>query len=224
MSTKVEISTHKLSQGIDYTEILCPSPTQAIVNFSSMNPGKFERINWFSQGKLNKPTIQLFFKDENQHFYLGSHGDSVCETVVNKIMSTLDRHQINVTDVTTIGSSMGGYASLYYGFLLGVKNIVSVNPLVDLCCMNLHNNSLWTRKAAESNWINLNSHLLLRSGPYPNTFLVHGTYSADICSVEKLVESLRVIKATYTIKTINSPEHGWIGLSSEELICFLNNH
>ncbi len=212
-----------IGEGVDYTEIIVDNASQVIVNFSSMNPGRFERISWFSHACFATPTIQIFLKDENQHFYLGSKKNSMVSRVVDRISLTLEKFHIQSSSVTTVGSSMGGYASIYFGYLLQTGRVVSLNPLATLSCMRLHTYPLWVRKASESNWVDLDCFLCRISGAFPSTLLIHGTYPSDICSGKTVEKTFQKIGSRYKLKQIESDEHGWVGCSRGELLEFFNS-
>lgn len=205
-----QIQVERLTQGIDFAEISCLNPSHALINFSSMNPGKFERISWFQSENFEKPTLQMFFKDESQYFFLGAKNQYLEHIILNKIINVLKKHNLDTRSTITIGSSMGGYASIYYGFLLKSVGVISVNPLAAFQCLSLHNLSLWQRKAQESNWVDLDEFILSQQYECPLIHLIHGAYSADTCSANKVINALDQISAPYVRTFINSNQHGWI--------------
>ncbi|MCY0967115.1 hypothetical protein [Parathalassolituus penaei] len=224
------------------------TPVRAVVSFTSMNPGKFERCSWFCDGGLTESTLFILLRDENQWYYLGKKNEiqspylyfikkilqkynvnclggknEIQSPYLSFIKKILQKYNVNCKDVTAVGSSMGGYAAVYMTAALGFSYCLSVNPQVDYDSASLHKHSLWTRKMAESAWIDLDQ-FILKSPMLGDSYfhLIRGNYIADRSAMEKLTGALDRRSAKYNLEIVENNEHGWMGMSKERLFSILN--
>lgn len=203
--------------GLDAMAFSDADPKFAIINFSSMNIGKFERWSWFYQRRMRLPCLYVFLRDDDQHYYLGKEGQ-LAPSRLQLIRNELDKYGIPEKNTLTIGSSMGGYAAVYFAHELHSRAAVSINPQVDLESATLHNFSNWARKMREvgSGWIDLHD-FVLRHAAQPAVYLRTGKYIADQVAGDKLEDALTV-KGHRLVREYDEIEtHGWGTLSSGRL-------
>lgn len=199
-------------------------PRKAVISFSSMNPGKFERWSWFRHDRLTVPAVYMFLKDERQHYYLGTPLQPLARARQDLIEKILDKYKIDRRYAIAVGSSMGGYAAVRFALSMGFGTAISINPQVDLESASLHKYSLWRRKMMEADWVNLDE--FVESCPSTSTriLLRHGRYAADQSAAGKLIKAMSKRGIRFDVEVHESNEHGWTDLSVRQLHSMLNEH
>lgn len=222
---EIDVNSLKVDtpEGVDIIAFNDDNPKCAIISFSSMNIGQFERWTWFWKKRLSVPCVYIFLKDDEQHYYLGTQSDDlvgVRERIISKI---LEKHSVPRYAAITIGSSMGGYASIYFAHQLNLKCAISINPQVDLESAGFHKYSLWQRKMKEvgGKWKDLDKFISDKTSR-PLIYLVSGEYEPDKLATEKIASAFQrqghiVIRERY-----EGEEHGWVGMNSERLYSIVN--
>lgn len=204
--TKQEVTTHPLQElihkenGIDALIICGENPKKAVICFSSMNPGKYERWSWFyEKHKAGSDDLYVILKDDDHRYYIGNDLVSMHVRHRKFITELLTKHKLSSDQLYMVGSSMGGYAAIYFGFLLNAAGIVSINPQIDYQSSRRHTLQNWERKIREigSNWVDLND-FIYRFKHKPKVHIEHGDYPADVSAAEKFVASLSEMKISYT--------------------------
>lgn len=198
-------------------------PVQAVVNFSSMNKGKFERWSWFWQNRLAEPTLYLFLRDDEHHYYIGTDQNPLLSKRVAVITKLLDSYSIPPHRSVAVGSSMGGYAAILFAHLLNMKAAISINPQVDKNSAKLHDYTLWIRKMNEvgSGWKDLNE-VINYSTSYPDIYLLNGLHNADLVAADVLSKVVESRPQRLFREQVKDVEHGWVGMSSDRLRNELN--
>ncbi len=194
-----------------------PDPVIAVINFSSMNPGKYERWSWFRNSDLPYAAVYISLKDEDQHYYLGTPAKPLAARRQAMIETVLARHAMPPDKVIAIGSSMGGNAALRYGFTMGFGAVITINPQVDLESAKLHSSDLWSRKMLEADWRDLD--LAVRGAMHaPAVLLRFGAYDADRNAALRLKAAFDSRNVRYRIELDESLEHGWAGMKATRLL------
>lgn len=107
---------------------------------------------------------RLFLADAHQYWYHGAilGFSSGLESTVNEIRGIVKDNGIE--KLVTIGTSMGGHASLLFGGLLGVQHIVAFSPQTNITSKFLSEigDNRWAQKMEEINQIGF-EHLNLSS-------------------------------------------------------------
>lgn len=202
---------------IDMISWADPDPAIAVVNFSSMNPGKYERWSWFRNSDLPYAAVYISLKDEKQHFYLGTRAEPLAARRRAMIDAVLRKHEIPPGRVIAIGSSMGGYGAIRYAFEMGFGAVVAINPQVDLESARLHTSDLWSRKMLEADWRDLD--LAVRVAMHtPAVLLRFGAYAADSVAALRLKAAFESRAVRYRIELDESPDHGWVGMKATRLL------
>ncbi|MFK4751989.1 hypothetical protein [Oceanobacter antarcticus] len=199
------------------------NPVQAIVSFTSMNPGKFERWSWFSNNPLNNPTLYIMLRDDEHKYYLGDINESKNKYICF-LSDTLKKYKVDKSKVYALGSSMGGYGAVYATVKLGFSGCLCINPQVDYFSAGLHEYSLWQRKMRSTKWVDLD-HVILTTlcDSSPEFYFIRGLYGADSCAMDKLVYAVDCLRYPYSLNVVNEKEHGWFGMPKNKLIRHLND-
>lgn len=200
-----------------------PNPIAAVINFTSMNPGKFERWSWFHQRALDRPMLYIFLKDEDCHFYLGASHRPKALARQAMISLLLWQHGIKKVDAIAVGSSMGGYGAIRYALEMGLGAAIGINPQVDRVSAELHNTTLWTRKMDESYWSDLDQVAQKALGSKTYIHLIAGSYAADAVACAKLESALAGAQIDHAVERVEAENHGWVGMSSDRLRAVLND-
>ncbi|CAI8741107.1 Esterase [Pseudomonas sp. IT-P253] len=190
---------HK-ANGIDALVICGEKPKRAVISFTSMNPGKYERWSWFyNRHKEGCEDLYIIFRDNDHRYYIGSDTAPTQVRYHKFISEHLQKHNISSKDTFLIGSSMGGYAALYFGFWMDVGGVIVTNPQVDYQSSRRHSLQNWERQIREAgtNWVDLND-FIYRFPSTPKLYIEHGDYPADAAAAQKLFATLDDQKLTYT--------------------------
>ena len=93
ISERYQVGHHEVLFGlIEMVYYYDDHPTRAVISFSSMNPGKFERYQSFKVNRLTAPTLYIFLKDEAQHYYLGEKNKSCKFEISQRLEALLIEH------------------------------------------------------------------------------------------------------------------------------------
>lgn len=209
--------------GIDGIMFKGENPKKCIISFSSMNKGKFERWSWFQKLQNNgNQDLYIILKDDDHHYYLGTENHPKNIKHYKFFQWLLEEHNIQPSDTFMLGSSMGGYAALYYGFWLGVRGIISVNPQTTYAASRMHSLQLWERMIRETGsiWVDLDQ-FVCRFKCKPAVYLEHGDYPADAAAASTLVKSLEHLKIAH-LRNYVGGDHGGTSLTLEKLTSFIH--
>jgi len=198
---KVDILQYEVQKnGVEALVMSGANPKRAVISFSSMNPGKYERWSWFYERHSEGcEDLYIIFKDDSQHYYLGDSTSSMYIRHIKFINEQLESRGLKAADSYMVGSSMGGYAALYFGFTLGVAGVVSINPQIDYASTRRHSLQNWERQIREigDTWVDLND-FIYRFEVKPKIHIEHGDYPADVAAVTKFIASLSDLKICYS--------------------------
>jgi hypothetical protein len=209
MTDKSIINQHKIEQeNIDGLMFKSDIVEKIVIGFTGMNPDKYDRWSWFYEWFQDYPhTTYIVLRDEEHLFYKNREGNNIEYNTVEFLSKIINDHEVE--DIITLGSSMGGYASLYYGCLLKSRLSIASVPLVDKESASYNKYTLWTRKMNElkDNWIDLNEFLKTRDY-IPSTFLIHGRFDADVMASDKLTEILSSLQINFDRVQTDNIDHG----------------
>jgi hypothetical protein len=106
-----------------------------VVVFSAISPKHTFNYNYLST-LSSYPVNQLYILDDfndQGSYYLGKQRDHVIESsVVSLILHFASKLNITLNDITSIGSSKGGYSALYYGVKYSFGDVISLAPQTKL--------------------------------------------------------------------------------------------
>lgn len=208
--------------GIDGILISGEKPSRCVIAFSSMNKGKFERWSWFQEmHDAGSDDLYIVLKDDSQHYYLGTDENPSNLKHYRFFEWILDKYKITSENTFMLGSSMGGYAALYYGFWLGVRGIISVNPQATYAASRMHSLQLWERMAREAgtNWVDLNQYIY-RFKCKPVVYLEQSDYHADVAAANAITETLVNLQIPHT-RVFVGGEHGGTSITKAKLLNFM---
>ena len=209
MDTLEIINRHSVKVGcVDALVFIPPAPKSLVINFTGMNPGKFDRWSWYYEDFVNGgTTAYICLRDEEHLFYLNRDH---CLNYTTEIEAYLNRiiteNSIPLNRVITVGSSMGGYAAIFYAVLLKARAAITSNPLIHRDATLLHKYTLWTRKIDEvgAHWVNLEKHVA-HSNCYIH--ISHGRYPADELAVRDFTMELDRNKISFAKIRTDAVEH-----------------
>lgn len=209
--------------GIDGIMIGGTNPSRCIIAFSSMNKGKFERWSWFQElHDEGNQDLYIILKDDSQHYYLGTDDHPTSMKHYRFFQQILETYNLNMNNVFMLGSSMGGYAALYYGFWLGAKGIVAVNPQTTYAASRMHSLQLWERMIRETGhaWVDLDQ-FIYRFPHKPFVYLEQSDYAADVAAAQKITSAFDDLKIPY-LRNFVGGEHGGTSLTRSKLLSFIS--
>ncbi|UXH41307.1 MULTISPECIES: alpha/beta fold hydrolase [Pseudomonas] len=209
--------------GVDGIMIAGDDPKRCVIAFSSMNKGKFERWSWFQEmHDAGSDDLYIILKDDSQHYYLGTDQQPSNIKHYRFFEWILEKYKISPDNTFMLGSSMGGYAALYYGFWIGVRGIVSINPQTTYAACRMHSLQLWERMAREAgtNWVDLDQYLY-RFKCKPAVYIEQSDYHADIAASSALIDALVSLKIPH-IRVFVGGEHGGTSITKDKLLNFMS--
>lgn len=189
----MDFDKYKIQQnGVDAIVFCGKQPSRAIISFSSMNPGKYERWSWFYElHNQGSEDLYIILKDDSQRYYLGDDLEAFNLRHYRFFVDILRSNNIETHSVITLGSSMGGYAAIYYGFWLGVKGVIAINPQTTYSAARRHSLQNWERqiRATGAAWVDLDE-FIFRFDHSPIVLLEHSSYSADQAAATSLIHAM----------------------------------
>lgn len=171
-----------------------------LVILNTHNQG--EKYFGYASLTKNPKSDLLFITDPNNSYYLDNdNGETYKELLIN-ISEKYDKKRI-----TIFGTSMAGYAALYFGSQLGF-NIITSNPQIDLdVSYEISWPNLRETLSKIENKISLKTFISnnYRGG---NIFIIYGQHRMDIANY-KLFCEIDFGEKLIIKKHINSIEHGF---------------
>lgn len=218
-SDKADISKYEVHRnGVEALVMRGNNPKRAVISFSSMNPGKYERWSWFYERHARGcDDLYIIFKDDSQRYYLGDNSTPMYLRHIKFINEQLELCGLSARNCYITGSSMGGYAAVYFGFSIGAAGIVSINPQVDYASTRRHSLQNWERKSRETqdSWVDLND-FVYRFTHKPKIHIEHGDYPADVSAAGRLIAALTEMKISYS-REFTGGDHSTTSITKERL-------
>jgi pimeloyl-ACP methyl ester carboxylesterase len=194
-----------------------------LIFFSSMGEDRYDRYSWFWDDDENwKETSYLFIKDDSFKYFLGDDEKPLRHTFRKMIQQKIDFLNLDISQVYSVGSSMGGYAAIYYASFLGFGGAITLNPQVDYKSSRLHEYDNWERqiRSIGTQWYDLGDFLVKRH--IPNIYIEYGNYPADLRAVNSLVESISPLRSNLILNKQDWAGHTVNGLFKETIISTVN--
>jgi hypothetical protein len=183
-------------------------PKYIIICFTAMHENRFDRINWFYNNEQWEDTSYLFLQDNSFHYYVGTDkvNDFLRYRKVIEYFFMQDKYFKKNT--ITLGSSMGGYAALYYAITFGFKGAITAMPQLDKESIKLHNFQNWQRLINEcgDKWIDIGK-LIEQKEKLPLIYIEYGNYEADKQAVIKFINLLKERKSFYILRHTDKDDH-----------------
>lgn len=182
------------AEGLELIYYPARNPKKMLVTFSSMGRDSFDRYSrYFDRTEQwNSDTAFLFFKDPDNNYYLGSDLHPMTGRHIRFIKTFMEINGLGASDVFTTGSSMGGYAALYYAIEMQLKGALVYAPQVNRRGLNAHEFRNWEKHVAKcgSQWVELDQ-MVHRKGGLPCIYIEYGHYAADKIAAEDFLENFK---------------------------------
>ncbi len=182
--------------GIDFIYYPARNPKNLLITFSSMGRNSYDRYSRYYDTKevWDTDTSFIFFKDEENSFFLGTEGSPMTGSILRIIKFISDINKIPRENIFTSGSSMGGYAAIYYSIEGQCGGALVYAPQINKKCIGMHEYRNWDKYAnlVGTAWIDLDIMIHRRSGN-ENLYIEYGNYPADL-------QAASIIKSQYEVK------------------------
>lgn len=177
--------------GVEGVYFPARKPKRLLVFFSSMGKNRYDRYSWFWDDEQWEETSYLFIKDDTFHYFLGTDEKPMKDSVRKVIEYYQNESSITSAETYMVGTSMGGYAAIYFSFYMKVKAAIVANPQITFRATQMHYFRNWERQIREigTQWCDLDV-LTTRSEYKPAIYLEYGDYPADRKGCEALIYSL----------------------------------
>ncbi|MDQ8045006.1 MAG: hypothetical protein AAGC46_11945 [Solirubrobacteraceae bacterium] len=180
-------------------------PNTAPANFEFQ--GRLKKLELISGRELNK----LFLRDPSMRWYLAGI-DGISEDVASTAAAIRDFvERAEATSVTVIGQSMGAYAAILFGTLIGADKVISFGPLscFDRRTWSLMNETRWVPPldALEASGVDaagytdLPSFLASHDGPLPDIDLIYGAWAGPGTNTAEVT----AIDSAHAVRFVNTP-------------------
>lgn len=214
MKVSVEEIVIKYKQnlfGKDVVYFCAKRPKYLIICFTAMHIDRFDRISWFYNNAEWEDTCYLFLQDNSFHYYLGTDTEDDFSIYRKIIEYFFKQDQFLRKNTFTLGSSMGGYAALYYSIVFKLGGAVTAVPQLDKESVALHNFANWKKSIAEcgSKWVDIVT-LVIENEKLPFVYIEYGNYIADKYAATKLINALIEKKSLYISRKIEGDEHNML--------------
>lgn len=180
-NTQLEIAQPGAPLVITFGFYADPAQSPAAFEFH----GRLKKLELVSGRAINK----LLLRDPSMRWYLGGIdgvGEDVASTAA-AIRAFVDRHQ--PSSVITVGQSMGAYAAILYGALIGAQKTVAFGPLscFDARRWKIMNETRWLPPLHDLDasgidadaYRDLPTFLASLDGPLPDIDVIYGNYPGD---------------------------------------------
>jgi len=211
------LANYERSVYIDDTEVkyvLYPSNSdKMLICFTTLGPNIYERIRMFWNEDESWDINYLFISDNNgEHkgglYYLGNNENYYIE---KQTMALIDHvcNQQNIKTMYTIGSSMGGYAAIYYGLKLKLDGVIAVVPQVNKEIIEQLGWQKWKKVLKEVGSLPDLCQLIActDTSDLPDLFIQYGTYPADLAAGEALKEVLVGKNGLFVFDCFDKSDH-----------------
>ena len=184
-------------------------PKRLLVFFSSMHVDKYDRYSWFwDENESWDESSYLFIKDDSLQYYLGNPQKPERDKYAKIIKEYMGLCNVESNQVFAIGSSMGGYAAIYFAFYLSLNSAIVSNPQVDYSSAQAHAYRNWEKiiRQIGDDWYDLDK-LVYRYNEVVNIYIEYGNYMADKLAAENLIHSLLKRRSHFIVKRTENATH-----------------
>jgi hypothetical protein len=200
MTNEEVIEKHKIINNTVDSIVFEPnSVSRIVVSFTGMQLGNYNKWSWYYQDYQQSTTLFIVFKDDEHLYYLNRDERSVVREHYDFIQHYITKYNMTNKQVITVGSSMGGYAAIYYAFLFDFKLAIASVPIVDYeSALLIKPYNTWTRKMDQlgDNWIDLDKFLDTTKST-TKVYLIHGQFPADLSASKKLTRKFDQLGVPY---------------------------
>jgi|GEM_PF-4090989 len=221
--TYVKSKYEHTKHGLSYLLYPAKTPKQLWVLFNGATVGKYTMWSWFWRDDQAWDDIAyLFLKDDDIRWYLGSVEEPKTPLYYDIIMTVLQQLRLEQSQLCMIGHSMGGYAALYYGLLLGAGCVYVFRPQVTWDAAALY----YSVKKLEDVWTDID--VLARSVEnLPALYLQYGEFLSDKLSGKALVDVYAERQGLLLLERTAHEEHVGFHPTKEQIegtIAFMMNY
>lgn len=219
----------KKIKDIEFIYYPSTNPKKIIFTFSAMRKDKFDRYDkyWDKTEKWEQDTIYIFFKDDDFTYFIGNKKIDAIKYIIKNICLNFN---IDFKNVYSVGSSMGGYAAIFYGLLFNFKGVLVANPQINARSVVAHKFDNWSRiiNTIQENWVDVDL-FSLRFEEVPFVYIEYSSYNVDILGVECFLEQFKKQNNfTLIMKKNSSKEHSFPDILSvkniNNVITFFDNN
>lgn len=196
-----------------------------LISFSAMNQeSRYDRWSWFHRRHaLGEETLFICFKDDDKLYYLGKEDQPMHVRYKRFISRYLEKFNLNMNSVYAVGSSMGGYAALYYGFLYGFGGVCVTNPQTEYQSARRHEFYNWEKqiRLCGSKFEDLPDFIFRVKG-CSRVFIGHSNYPADRVAADNFISALHERKISYMREYSNTGDHSLYAISENKFFNLIN--
>jgi len=226
MTNEEIIQKHLVSYKTVDSLVFEPTKVEKIlVSFTGMQLGHFNKWSWYYH-EHQKDTSILFIvlRDDEHLYFLDRPKKTYVDDHLEFINQKIEQYGLTSKDVYTTGASMGGYAAVYYGFLLDAKVTIASVPTVDYKSAELIKPwTLWTRQmnSVGEHWVDLHDFILTQKST-TDVYIIHGQFNADVSAADNLIKSLEKLGLRYEREVVNGETHAEY-LTLDKMMSIINN-
>lgn len=190
--------------GIKYLYFPARNPKKLVVSFNGATRNKYSMWSFFyNESHSWEDTSYLFLKDDSDPNYFWWYlKDS--EYFSDIIEYHIQKLNLTSKAVIMLGSSMGGYACIYYGLKFGVRGCISFSPQIDY----LTASKFFTVARLKDIYVDLND--LIKSVPddeLPMMYLNYSDFPHDKLAAYHLIDEMKKSKTLSLIHPTSGSEH-----------------
>lgn len=206
-------------RNVTYQFIPAEGSKELIVGFSAIskpNTFYFNYVNTLDELPVNRLYILDNFGEQGS-YYLGQNRDfSIESSVISLILYVTRILDISLKNVTTLGSSKGGYSALYFALKYSLGEVIALAPqtlLGDFVKEYYPNIMEYIAGNNSKESIQFLNNLLFNlvqenKEPYPKIHLMVGSIdSHKVLHVDPFVECLSKKQINFTYDVVNGVDH-----------------
>lgn len=180
------------------------SPKKLVVVFNGATRNRYSMWSYFYNEKHNwNDTSYLFLKegDDPDYFWWYLKDEEAYGNIIEHYISS---QGLNPKDVVTMGSSMGGYASMYFGLKLKVQGCIGFRPQIDY----LSASQFFTIGRLKDLWVDLDCLIdQCSEDQLPMMYLNYSDFAHDKLAAYHWIDSLKKKKTLSIIHPVSGPDH-----------------
>ncbi|KEZ52168.1 hypothetical protein [Metabacillus indicus] len=180
-------------QTINY--LLYPAKSdKLIVCFTTLGPHIYERIRMLWEEDEKWSHNILFISDNSGSkaaglFYLGSKVNPLIEEHTTELIKYIQATH-NISSTITLGSSMGGYAAIYYAIKMDLLGAIAVVPQICEDVIFEFGWQKWKETISEMGTFRNLPFMIEEKEKLPKLYVQYGNYKPDLKAIERLKHSL----------------------------------
>jgi len=203
---------------VDYLWYPAKNPKQLWVIFGGAIPNRYSRWSWFwNDNEKWEDTSYLFLKDDNRTWYFGTPEKPLTKTYCSIIKDVMETCHLSEKDIFMIGNSMGGYAALRFGILLGVRGILAIRAQTEWMSA-IHFKGV---KKLRGLWVDIED-LILQNDYIPPIYFHFGIFGPDKQATKKCLKALFTKPSTVITEKTTEISHNHGFPTMDQTIAIIN--